>query len=92
MLEKGSRQIFRDLVIRIRFFPLWLLFLRHEVRQTERGVVDLGLAFRRWPRDALDPSNPPKPVPQRPGELGHLDEWRDGNKQREDLKNISLFY
>lgn len=91
MLEKEAKQIVRDLIIRVRLFPLWPLFLRHEVRQTERGIVDLGVALRRWSCDVLDPSYPPKPVPQVPGELGHLDDWRDGNKQREDLKNVSFF-
>ena len=40
----------------------------------------------------LDPSNPPKPVPQLPGELGYLDYWGDGNKHREDLNDVSFFY
>jgi len=91
MLEKESRQIIRDLVIRIRLFLLWPPFLWHEVRQAEGRIFDPGVAFRRWARDALDPSDPPKPVPQLPGELGHLDDWRNGNKQREDLNNVSFF-
>ena len=90
MLERDAREFVRDLVIRVRLFHLWPPFFRHEVRQTEGGIFDLGAAFWRWSRDALDPSDPPKPVPQLPGELGHLDDWRDGNKQREDLNNVSF--
>ena len=89
--DKGTRQTIRDLVFGVQqLFPFWPFFFRYEVRQTEGRIFDIRAAFRRWSRDALDPSDPPKPIPHFSSELGHLDDWRDGNKQREDLNNVSF--
>jgi hypothetical protein len=38
----------------------------------------------------LDPRKFPEPVPRLPEELGHLDDRRDGNEQREDLDDVSF--
>lgn len=38
----------------------------------------------------LDPREPPEPVPGLPEELCRLDNWRDSDKQRENLKDVNF--
>lgn len=83
-------QIIRRSVVGVRLFPSLRFILPHEVRQTDWRIFDVRAAFRRRSCDALDPSDPPEPVPEVPKELCHLNDRRHGNEQRKDLGNVNF--